>query len=68
MIPAPGTACAGCGNFCTCTCSIEKKHKKSCRYRVAASLSVELACDHGLQACPECDPCDCGAGAEVPVR
>lgn len=48
-----------CGNLATCTCEIEKKHKKGCRFLRAATLSVELPCDHGLQACPTCDPCTC---------
>lgn len=53
--------CLKCGNLVACTCRIEQQHKKNCRYRRAACLSVELACDHGLQACPKCDPCTCGA-------
>lgn len=68
MIPAPGVACPGCGNLVECTCDAEKKHKEDCRYLAAMRLSVELECEHGFQACPECDPCDCGAGGEVPVR
>lgn len=59
----PGTACPKCGNLVACTCTIAKKHKKGCRYRIAAELSFELACPHGLQACPKCDPCDCGSTA-----
>lgn len=57
-----GTPCSGCGNYCTCTCVLEDKHRPGCRFLMAAMLSVEIACDHGFQACPICDPCDCGAG------
>lgn len=56
-----GVPCPRCKNLATCTCMIEREHKKGCRYRRAACLSIELACDHGLQACPKCDPCTCGA-------
>ena len=61
-IPRPGWACPDCGNLCGCTCQIERDHRPECRYRKAAMLSVELACDHGFQACPECDPCCCDLG------
>lgn len=67
-IAKAGEACAGCGNFCTCTCDLAKKHKARCRFRRAASLSVELACEHGYQACVKCDPCDCGAGQKESIR
>lgn len=48
-------------------CDIRKEHKKRCRYRRAAELSVELACDHGAQACPTCDPCTCGSKSPLLV-
>jgi hypothetical protein len=53
--------CPGCG-YVTCVCEIRTKHSDGCRFRRAASLSFELECEHGLQACPICDSCDCGAG------
>lgn len=56
-----------CGNLVSCVCDIKQKHKETCRFRMAASLGVELPCEHGLQACPECDPCSCGAGSAFPV-
>jgi hypothetical protein len=64
--------CTRCDNLCSCTCRIQREHTKKCRYRIAACLSVELECEHGLQACPVCDPCTCGAAeangaAVVPV-
>lgn len=55
--------CATCGNYATCVCELKKKHKRTCRYLRAAMLGIEIECEHGFQACPKCDPCDCGAGA-----
>lgn len=55
----------GCGNIVSCTCWIEEQHAKGCRYRIAATMPFELACDHGYQACPACDPCTCGATAPL---
>lgn len=60
--------CLICGNLANCTCSIAEKHAEGCRFRRAAELSVELACEHGFQACVICDPCDCGAGQEHSIR
>ncbi len=57
--------CEKCGNLGSCTCAVEKNHLKNCRFRKAATLSVELACEHGFQACPKCDPCHC-PGVSVP--
>jgi len=67
-IPTPGTACTGCGNLCSCTCDLSKKHKADCTFLRAATLAVELACEHGFQACPVCDACDCGAGETAGLR
>lgn len=60
--------CAVCGNLVSCTCGIERTHAGDCRYARAARLSVEIACKHGFQACPICDPCTCGVGATQGVR
>ena len=68
IIPVVFVGCKGCGNLATCICALRKKHAPTCRFRRAAELSFELACDHGLQACPECDPCTCGAGESEGVR
>lgn len=57
--------CPKCGNLATCTCKIQVEHKDGCRYRRAAMLSIELPCEHGFQACPICDPCDCGAVTNI---
>lgn len=46
----------------TCVCKLSEKHKPDCRYLIAARCPVEFECEHGAQACPICDPCDCGAG------
>jgi hypothetical protein len=62
-----GGFCIVCGHV-TCVCGLRLKHRKGCRFLRAAELSVELACDHGFQACPICDPCDCGAGEVEGIR
>lgn len=56
--------CRGCG-YVTCVCNVQIAHRPGCRYRRAALLTVELACEHGYQACPTCDPCTCGASKEA---
>jgi len=61
--------CALCGNLAACICGLRERHDPSCRFLRAASLSIELECTHGYQACPECDPCDCHPRVEeVGVR
>lgn len=52
--------CETCKNLVCCVCNIDKTHKDNCLFRRAAVLSVELECEHGFQACPICDPCNCG--------
>lgn len=48
-----------------CVCDIIAKHKKDCSFRVAACGAIAISCDeHGLDVCPECDRCDCGAENE----
>lgn len=65
----PSIGCSECGFIGSlCICELKKKHKPDCRFLKAASLSIELACEHGYQACPICDPCDCGAGQEEGVK
>jgi hypothetical protein len=61
-------SCPRCGNLVSCTCSIAKKHAADCCYRKAAELPFELACEHGFQACPVCDPCACSIGVVGGVR
>lgn len=60
--------CPACGNLVACVCALRREHASDCRFRRAAELSVELACDHGYQACPTCDPCTCGVGATEGIR
>lgn len=67
-IPKAGAACPTCQNLVHCTCSLGRTHAPGCRFLRAAQLSIELACPHGLQACPTCDPCSCGAGRPRGVR
>src|SRR5262245_53527217 len=67
--PLDEVFCQVCGVIKeSCICDLKKKHKETCRFLRAARLSFELACDHGFQACPECDPCDCGVGATQGIR
>lgn len=54
--------CGKCGHF-ACVCIIRAKHKKKCRFRVAATCAIGIPCDHGRDCCPICDPCTCGATA-----
>ncbi len=54
-----GGACVRCGNLVHCTCTLQERHQPGRRFVRAAMLSVELACEHGYQACPLCDPCSC---------
>ncbi len=42
-----------------CVCDLVGHHQKSCRFRRALLSPVSIACDHGLEACSECDPCNC---------
>lgn len=61
--------CPRCGTIREiCICSLKERHKDNCRFLRAARLPMELACEHGFQACPKCDPCDCGAGEAKGIR
>lgn len=62
------TSCRRCGNLVACTCDLAKSHKAGCDYLRAATLGLELACEHGFQACPKCDPCTCGVDGLRGVR
>lgn len=60
--------CARCGTIkligrpCE-VCAIKKAHAPGCTYRRAAE-GVAIACEHGRDVCPTCDPCTCGAAAK----
>lgn len=50
--------CKTCGHI-SCVCSIKVRHDKACRFLRAATYPVGIACDHGFDVCPICDPCTC---------
>lgn len=54
----PGTACSICKHF-ACVCEIKANHVEKCRFRIAATGPVGIACDHGRDTCPICDACTC---------
>lgn len=37
------------------------QHRPGCRMMLAATCAVAVACPHGFDACPACDPCTCDA-------
>lgn len=50
--------CDKCG-YLACVCAIERRHAKDCKFRRAAT-GIAIACEHGRDVCPSCDPCTCG--------
>jgi hypothetical protein len=42
-----------------CVCEKIKGHALECRYLVSMLCPVAIACEHGLDVCPECDSCTC---------
>lgn len=59
--------CPSCGHF-ACICNILKDHAEPCLYRRAATIPIGIACDHGRDVCPECDPCTCEVGFMTETR
>lgn len=53
--------CDACGML-ACTCNIQRRHSDDCKFRLAATCSIPIECDHGYDVCPQCDPCTCMAG------
>ncbi len=51
-----GTCFVVCG-----ACDASKTHKQGCRYLKSLSCWIAIECEHGLEVCPTCDPCTCGA-------
>jgi len=51
-------SCSHCGHF-ACVCSILENHLDGCQFRLAATCSIPVECDHGFDVCPTCDPCTC---------
>ena len=43
-----------------CVCTEARKHKVGCDYRLAMTCAIPVECDHGVDCCPQCDPCTCG--------
>jgi hypothetical protein len=58
----PGFDCSVCG-YLACVCEVLAAHKNGCRFRLAATCAIPVECDHGLDVCPTCDPCTCGAAS-----
>jgi hypothetical protein len=55
--------CAECG-FIECVCAIVAEHGVECTFRFSATCPIPIACEHGFDVCPVCDPCTCKAGLE----
>lgn len=34
-------------------------HIAECKYRRACDCAIPIACTHGYDVCPQCDPCTC---------
>ncbi len=51
-------SCPECGHL-ACVCAILQRHAEPCLFRRAATGPVAMACKHGHDVCPECDPCTC---------
>lgn len=49
-----------------CVCAEARKHEKGCRFRQAMTCAVAITCDHGVDVCPECDPCTCAGVSPAP--
>lgn len=52
--------CAQCHHF-ACVCVTQRRHDEKCKFRISATCPVGIACEHGRDTCPICDPCTCGA-------
>lgn len=65
--------CARCGivrvarpdeqGACPCLLVSRWGHAEDCRKVQSAGSPIGIPCDHGLDVCPTCDPCTCGASA-----
>jgi hypothetical protein len=42
-----------------CVCAVLAAHEEQCALRRATTGAVAIACDHGRDVCPLCDPCTC---------
>ncbi len=50
--------CAECGHV-SCVCGILADHVEDCMFCRSATCAVGIACEHGRDVCPICDPCTC---------
>lgn len=63
----PDVACA-CGHI-SCVCELRAQHPNlKCRFRLAATGSIGIECEHGHDVCPICDPCTCEEKSDAPKR
>lgn len=42
-----------------CVCNQVRDHKEDCHFRKAMICAVPISCQHGVDVCPQCDPCSC---------
>lgn len=55
--------CETCGHI-ACVCDVIRDHPNpDCRFRRSTTCPIPVACDHGFDVCPECDPCTCKESA-----
>jgi hypothetical protein len=58
IVPFVRVGCKRCDRL-ACVCNVQATHKETCRYRVSTQCPVAVACEHGFDVCPICDPCTC---------
>lgn len=58
MQATPKYNCKICGHL-SCVCSVLANHQEDCRFRRSVTCPVVIACEHGYDVCPMCDPCTC---------
>jgi hypothetical protein len=49
-----------CGHI-VCVCGVREQHDAKCRFRISMLCPIGIACEHGYDVCPKCDPCTCAA-------
>jgi hypothetical protein len=50
-------------NLISCVCVQARQHKLGCRYQMALTCAIPIACEaHGSDVCPTCDACTCLKG------
>lgn len=60
IVRAPIVACDKCHHF-TCVCQVLADHVEGCRFRLAVTCAIPIACEpHDLEVCAPCgDVCTC---------